>query len=191
MDKKIIIITAPSGSGKTTLVKLLLKRLPELSFSVSACTRGPRVGEVDGKDYYFISVDAFQQKMEQDAFLEWEMVYPGKYYGTPKSELERIWSKRQYPLVDIDVKGALRIKKQFRGESLSVFIQAPSLTVLEQRLRSRGTETEESVQERLQKATHELSFAPEFDAVIVNDNLGEAEDLLYQTVADFLKRTET
>lgn len=188
MDKrKIIIITAPSGSGKTTLVKLLLKRLPELSFSVSACTRKPRAGEQDGKDYYFISAEEFQHKIEQKEFLEWEMVYPGKYYGTPKSELERIWDRHQYPLVDIDVQGALRVKKQFQGESLSVFIQAPSLEVLEQRLRSRGTETEESVRERIQKATIELSYVSEFDAVIINDRLEDAQELLYQTVSGFLK----
>lgn len=186
MTKKIIIITAPSGSGKTTLVKDLLKRLPRLSFSVSACTRAPRAGEIDGKDYYFLSLADFEKKLSEGEFLESEMVYPGKYYGTLKSELNRIWANDQFPLVDIDVKGALRVKKQFQGESLSIFIKAPSIEALEQRLRHRGTETEEAIQERLKKADYELSFAPEFDYLLVNDDLGKAKEELYRCIETFI-----
>lgn len=186
MTKKIIIITAPSGSGKTTLVKDLLKRLPRLAFSVSACTRPARAGEIDGKDYYFLSLADFEKKLANGEFLESEMVYPGKYYGTLKSELGRIWENGQFPLVDIDVKGALRIKKQFKGESLSVFIKAPSVEALEQRLRHRGTETQSTLMERLKKADYELSFAPEFDYLLVNDDLGKAKEELYSCIEHFI-----
>jgi len=187
MTKKIIIITAPSGSGKTTLVKDLLKRLPRLAFSVSACTRAPRAGEVDGKDYYFLSLTDFEEKLARREFLESEMVYPGKYYGTLKSELARIWDKGQLPLVDIDVKGALRVKKQFEGESLSIFIKAPSIEALEARLRHRGTETEDTLQERLKKADYELSFASEFDYLLVNDDLAKAKEELFHCIDHFIK----
>lgn len=187
MTKKIIIITAPSGSGKTTLVKDLLKRLPRLAFSVSACTRAPRTGEVDGKDYYFLSLTDFEDKLTRGEFLESEMVYPGKYYGTLKSELARIWDKGQFPLVDIDVKGALRVKKQFQGESLSIFIKAPSIEALEARLRQRGTETEDTLQERLKKADYELSFASEFDYLLVNDDLAKAKKELFHRIDHFIK----
>lgn len=188
MKQRIIIVTAPSGSGKTTLVKSLLQRLPELSFSVSACTRAPRAGEVDGKDYHFLSLSDFQEKIADGQFVEWEMVYPGKYYGTLKSELDRIWAQHQFPLVDIDVQGALRVKQQFEGESLSVFIKAPSVEILKERLLSRGTESNESLQERLQKATTELSFSSEFDCVLVNDDLEQAKEALYQMVVDFVRK---
>lgn len=186
MTQKIIIITAPSGSGKTTLVKDLLKRLPRLAFSVSACTRAPRAGEVDGKDYYFLSLADFETKLAHGEFLESEMVYPGKYYGTLKSELNRIWNNQQTPLVDIDVKGALRVKKQFQGESLSIFIKAPSIATLEQRLRHRGTETEETLQERLRKADYELGFAPEFDYLLINDDLEKAKAELFHCIDRFI-----
>lgn len=187
MDHRIIIVTAPSGSGKTTLVKSLLKRIPELAFSVSACTRRPRNGELDGLDYHFLSLSDFKNKIEEGEFLEWEMVYPGKYYGTLKSELDRIWNHNQFPLVDIDVQGALRVKNQFRGESLSIFIKAPSVEILKQRLLSRGTETEESLLERLKKAETELSFSSEFDCVLVNDDLENAKKELFEKVSAFLR----
>ncbi|HET8572696.1 MAG TPA: guanylate kinase [Edaphocola sp.] len=186
MTRKIIIITAPSGSGKTTLVKDLLERLPRLAFSISACTRSPRAGEIDGRDYYFLSLADFEEKLAKGEFLESEMVYPGKYYGTLKSELNRIWENGQFPLVDIDVKGALRIKRQFQGESLSIFIKAPSIETLEQRLRHRGTETEDTLLERLKKADYELSFAPEFDYLLVNDDLGQAKEELYRRIEHFI-----
>lgn len=186
MTDKIIIITAPSGSGKTTLVKSLLERMHNLSFSISACTRQPRVGEVDGKDYYFLSLPDFKAKIDRQEFLEWEMVYHGKYYGTLLSELERIWQNHQYPLIDIDVRGALNVKKQFKGEALSVFVKASSMEVLKERLQRRGTETPDSLQERLQKAKGELAFASEFDTILVNDDLITAKEELFQIVSEFL-----
>jgi guanylate kinase len=188
-DKKIIIITAPSGSGKTTLVKRLLNATEHLSFSTSACTRTPRPGEQHGKDYYFFSEGEFKQLIEEDAFAEWEMVYTGKYYGTLKSELERIWQAGRYPLVDIDVQGALAIQKAYPDSSLSIFIQAPSLEELHKRLTARGTETPETLVERINKAAYELTFADKFDTIIVNDNLEEAARELLKTTEQFLVTT--
>jgi guanylate kinase len=183
---KIIIIAAPSGSGKTTIVKQLLAHLPQLKFSISACTRQPRAGEVEGKDYYFISVDAFEQHISQNDFVEWEMVYAGKYYGTLKSEMERIWQGNQCPLIDIDVMGALNVKQQYGTQALALFIQAPSIEILEQRLKQRGTETPESLQERVNKASHELTYADQFDAVVVNDVLEVAVEEVLQKVRTFM-----
>lgn len=183
---KIIIITAPSGSGKTTLVKRLLNACPHLGFSISACTRLPRVGEVHGKDYYFHDENSFRKLIDEDAFVEWEMVYTGKYYGTLKSEMQRLWDAGKTPLVDIDVKGALAIQEKYRNSSMSIFIKAPSLDVLRERLIYRGTETEKTLQERLDKATYELSFLPQFDKVIVNDNLDFATNELIATIDSFL-----
>lgn len=183
---KIVIITAPSGSGKTTLVKRLLAEYPALAFSVSACTRKPRAGEVDGKDYHFYTVEAFQQLIAEDAFVEWEMVYEGKYYGTLKAEMTRIWNEGKTPLVDIDVQGALDIQRQYPHNSLSIFIQAPSIEELRKRLVLRGTETPETLEERIGKATHELTFAPQFHTIIVNDNLDVAAAELKETVNRFL-----
>jgi guanylate kinase len=183
---KIIIITAPSGSGKTTLVRRLLAQCPELAFSVSACTRQPRAGEVDGKDYHFYTEDAFKQLIAEDAFIEWEMVYEGKYYGTLKSEMQRIWGDGKTPLVDIDVKGALAIQKQYSSNSLSIFIQAPSIEELRKRLVLRGTETPATLEERINKANYELTFAPQFDTVIINDNLDAATAQLLETTRSYL-----
>jgi len=171
---KIIIITAPSGSGKTTIVKQLLQRSPRLAFSISACTRTPRPGEVHGRDYYFLTEPEFKEKIEADAFVEWEMVYTGKYYGTLKTEVDRIWSEDKAPLVDIDVIGALNIKSQYGKKSISIFIKAPSIEELRNRLEARGTESPQTLQERLDKAAYELSFAEQFDRIIVNDNLERA-----------------
>ncbi|MEZ5016406.1 MAG: guanylate kinase [Flavipsychrobacter sp.] len=185
-NNKVIIITAPSGSGKTTLVKRLLAALPELSFSISACTRAPRAGEIDGKDYYFITVDKFKEHIEKEAFIEWEMVYEGKYYGTLKIEFERIWKREHYPLVDIDVVGALNVKKQYPENSLSVFIKAPSVEELRKRLEKRGTETPETLEERVGKAEKELDYAPLFDKIIVNDDLETATVELISTVKTYL-----
>jgi guanylate kinase len=179
------VITAPSGSGKTTLVKRLLKSCPHLEFSVSACTRLPRGGEVHGRDYYFFEEEQFKTLIEEDAFVEWEMVYPGKYYGTLKSELQRIWDAGKHPLVDIDVMGALAIKNQYNDICKTVFIEAPSLKVLGERLNSRGTETEHSLRERLSKAALELTFAPRFDCIIINDNLENATKELMEQVDTF------
>lgn len=185
-EKKIVVITAPSGSGKTTLVRRLMQACPQLGFSVSACTRAPRGTELDGRDYHFLTETRFRELIEQDAFAEWEMVYAGKYYGTLRSELERIWEQGCFPLVDIDVKGALALQEAFPDTSLTVFVQAPSLEVLRQRLTGRGTETPQSLDERLSKATFELSFAPQFDRIIVNDDLDGAVKELVHTVQEFL-----
>jgi guanylate kinase len=183
---KIIVITAPSGSGKTTLVKRLLQTCPQLAFSISACTRTPRPGEEHGKDYYFYSEEDFKKLIEENAFVEWEMVYTGKYYGTLKSELERIWSNQQHPLVDIDVKGALAIHDVYPQHALSIFIQAPSLDELRKRLQLRGTETEHSLEERISKAEYELSFANQFDRILVNDDLETATRELVAMVTGYL-----
>ena len=173
-QNKIIIITAPSGSGKTTITHHLLKTIPRLAFSISAATRQPRGNEVNGKDYYFISEDDFRQKIQNNEFAEWEMVYEGKYYGTLKAELERVWKENKIPLLDIDVKGAIHVQKQFPDTSLSLFILPPSIDELKKRLESRGTESEASLNARLNKAAYELSFKDEFDKVIVNKDLQQA-----------------
>ncbi len=186
MTNKIVIITAPSGSGKTTLVKRLLVACPQLSFSVSACTRGPRSGEIDGKDYYFFDEDKFKKGIAADAFIEWEMVYPGKYYGTLRSELQRIWDSGKTPLVDIDVQGALAIRDQYPDISFTIFIEAPSLEELRRRLVHRGTETAHSLEERVSKAASELTFAPQFDRIIINEHLNEATGELINMVEEFL-----
>jgi guanylate kinase len=173
---KIIILTAPSGSGKTSITRHLLKKFPDrLQFSVSASTRKPRGAERDGVDYYFISEDDFQQKIQQQAFVEWEMVYEGKYYGTLKAEIQRIWDLQKVPVLDIDVKGAIHVQQQYpAGTVMSLFIQPPSVEELKRRLKSRGTETEESLQARINKAAYELSFSHSFNHVIVNLLLEDA-----------------
>ncbi|HTN05641.1 guanylate kinase [Agriterribacter sp.] len=174
-QNKIIIITAPSGAGKTTIVQYLLQQYPEqLAFSVSATTRQPRANETEGKDYYFLTKEIFQQKIQDDAFVEWEMVYEGKYYGTLQSELERIWKTGKTPVLDIDVKGALHIQRRFPESSFSLFIQPPSVKELQKRLESRGTETRESLEARVNKAAYELSFKDQFNYTIVNNHLEEA-----------------
>jgi guanylate kinase len=185
-NKKIIVITAPSGSGKTTLVKQLMFQFPQLSFSVSACTRAARGGEVDGRDYYFLTEATFKSLLEQDAFIEWEMVYEGKYYGTLKTELDRIWEEEKVPLVDIDVKGALSIQSKYPEITSTIFIKAPSLEILSERLQNRGTETPESLKERIAKAVDELEFAEQFDYIIVNDNLEIAVAELTKIIASIL-----
>ncbi len=176
------MITAPSGSGKTTLVKRLLASCPHLAFSISACTRKPRPGEQHKKDYYFYEEHEFKQLIDEDAFIEWEMVYTGKYYGTLRSELQRIWDEGKTPLVDIDVQGALAIRDKYKDTCLSLFIEAPSLEELRQRLISRGTETPQSLEERIDKAVFELTFAPQFDRIIINENLEDAERELMEVV---------
>jgi guanylate kinase len=186
LQDKIVIITAPSGSGKTTLVKRLLGACPELAFSVSACTRLPRAGEVHGKDYYFYDADYFKKLIAENAFVEWEMVYSGKYYGTLRSELQRIWEMGKAPLVEIDVQGALAIREQYPSRSITIFIEAPSLEILRERLRLRGTETEHTLQERIEKAAYELSFAPRFDYVIINEHIDVATTELVTLVKNYL-----
>ncbi|MGC4056576.1 MAG: guanylate kinase [Chitinophagaceae bacterium] len=184
---KLIILAAPSGSGKTTLTNRLMQTFPQLAFSVSACTRPPRAGEVDGKDYHFISPEAFQEGIANGDFVEWEMVYQGKYYGTRKSELQRLWDLGKIPILDIDVKGAVNVMRQFQENALTVFIQAPSIEALRERLQNRGTETEESLAERVNKAEEELDYAPHFQHTIVNDRLEDAAAKLIGIVRDFLQ----
>lgn len=172
---KIIIITAPSGAGKTSITKHLLKSFPgRLAFSISAATRQKRDYEKDGVDYYFISVDDFKKKIRGKEFAEWEMVYEGKYYGTLKSELKRIWNEGKIPLLDVDVKGALHVQRQYPEQSLSIFVEPPSVEELKKRLESRGSETPESIETRVSKAAYEISFRDEFNEVIVNDDLAKA-----------------
>jgi guanylate kinase len=173
-SQKLIIITAPSGAGKTSVTKYLLEKIPQLAFSVSATTRKPRSNEKDGADYYFISEEAFHTKIQEKDFIEWEMVYEGKYYGTFRSELERIWNDHKIPLLDIDVKGAIHVHEQFDDNCLTIFIEPPSVDELKKRLESRGTESLESLQTRLNKAAFELSFKQQFNKRIVNDNLQRA-----------------
>jgi guanylate kinase len=182
-DQKIIIITAPSGAGKTSITRYLLGKYPDkLAFSISAATRKPRGMEKDGVDYYFISGEEFTNKIQHEEFIEWEMVYEGKYYGTLKSELARIWNVGKFPVLDIDVKGAIHVQQQYPETTLSLFIEPPSVDELKRRLQSRGTESEESLNARVNKASYELSFKHSFNHIIVNDDLErakkEAEDVV-------------
>lgn len=186
---KIVIITAPSGAGKTSITKHLMSRFPQLAFSVSAATRPPRTNEKNGVDYHFMSVEAFQQKIQEQAFIEWEMVYEGKYYGTLKSEIQRIWDKGQVPVLDIDVKGAIHVQDLFPGKTLSLFIEPPSVEALKNRLMSRGTETEETLQARLNKAAYEISFKHSFTHVIMNDELSKACSEAEQVIGSFLGKS--
>lgn len=185
----MIIVSAPSGAGKTTIVKHLLKTFPQLGFSVSATSRKIREGEKDGREYYFISSDEFRQMIEQDKLLEWQEVYPGSYYGTQVSEVERISSNGQFPVFDVDVVGGLNIKKMFGKKALAIFIRPPSYQILESRLRLRATDSEESLQKRLDKAKWELDFEKDFDRVIVNDKLEDALQEAELLVKDFLAIT--
>jgi guanylate kinase len=172
--KKLIIITAPSGAGKTSITHYLLDKISTLSFSVSATTRAQRSHEANGRDYYFISEEEFKKKISKQEFVEWEMVYKGKYYGTLKSELQRIWGQEKIPVLDIDVKGAIHVMQQFDGRCLTIFVQPPSIGELQRRLESRGTETMETLEARLNKASFELSFSHQFNHIIINENLEKA-----------------
>jgi guanylate kinase len=183
---KIIIITAPSGAGKTSITRFLLNKYPLLSFSISAATRQPRGEEKDGVDYHFMSADDFQEKIKNNEFVEWEMVYEGKYYGTLKSELERIWSLGKTPMLDIDVKGAIHVQQQYPSESLSIFIQPPTVDELKRRLENRGTESAENIAIRVNKAAYELSFRQYFKKTIINDDLTKACAEAEEVIGDFL-----
>lgn len=184
---KLIIIAAPSGAGKTSVTRHLLDTmLDKLAFSISCATRQPRNKEQHGVDYYFISAEEFKTRIDNNEFAEWEMVYEGKYYGTLKSELQRIWNNQQSPLLDVDVKGGINIQQQYPYQSLSLFIEPPSIDELERRLRARGTETEESLKARIDKAAYELEFKTQFDRIIVNDNLERACAEATEIVSAFL-----
>ncbi len=185
---KLIIFSAPSGAGKTSIVKGVLQETPDLAFSVSACSRPKRQNEQDGLDYYFMTPDAFRKKIKEDAFLEWEEVYPGSYYGTLRSEVERIWKSGKHVVFDVDVAGGLNIKRQYPDQALAIFIQPPSLEELEKRLINRGTETPESLQKRVGKAAFELTFAKDFDAIIINDDLNRAIRETIQIVIKFINK---
>jgi guanylate kinase len=184
---KIIILTAPSGAGKTSITHFLLQKYPEkLAFSISAATRQARGNEQSGVDYYFMSPEEFTHKIQHEEFIEWEMVYEGKYYGTLKSELDRIWSLGKVPLLDIDIKGAIHIQQQFPEQTLSLFIEPPSIDELKRRLMSRGTESEASLHARVSKAAYELSFKQSFHHVIVNADLSTACQEAESKVMEFI-----
>lgn len=184
---KILIITAPSGAGKTSITRHLMRKFPQLAFSVSAATRKARAEEKHGRDYYFIPLEEFKFKITHNEFIEWEMVYEGKYYGTLKSELERIWKNNQIPVLDIDVKGAIHVQQEYPINTLSIFIEPPSVDELKKRLTGRGSETDDSINARVSKASYEITFKDQFDEVIVNENLeqacGDAERLVERFLA--------
>lgn len=188
MEGKLVIISAPSGAGKTTIVKHLLNSGLNLSFSVSATTRPLRGNETDGEDYFFLSVPEFKKRIENNEFVEWEEVYHNLYYGTLKSELERIWTNDCHVLFDVDVKGGINLKKKFGTKSIAIFIMPPSVEELENRLIKRATDSPEKIKMRIQKAREEMMFAEEFDTVIVNHQLDKAKEEAEKTVASFLGR---
>ena len=187
MTGKSIILSAPSGSGKTTVVRHLLAAGLNLSFSVSACSRPPRPGEVDGKDYHFITAEEFLNRITKNEFVEWEEVYPGHYYGTLKSELEWIWSQHKHVIFDVDVAGGMNLKKTFGANALAVFVQAPSMEVLEKRLRQRSTDPEEDIHARIAKAESEMQYAERFDKIIINDRLEDTLKKAEEIVSTFLQ----
>ena len=184
--KKVIILAAPSGAGKTTITKYLLDQFNRLSFSVSATTRAPRGAEQDGVEYHFLSLAKFEGLIDDNEFLEYEQVYEGVYYGTLKSELERIWALGKVPVLDIDVKGAIRVQQQLGEKSLSIFIMPPSIEALKTRLLKRQTETEQSIQTRIDKAEYEISFSNQFNAIIKNEVLATACEEAANILIEFL-----
>lgn len=189
MKGKLIIVSAPSGSGKSTIVNWLMQEHPELNlyFSISCTSRAPRGEEKDGVEYFFLTPEAFKEKIENDEFLEYEEVYENRFYGTLKAQVERQREAGQNVVFDVDVKGGVNIKKHYGKRALSLFIQPPSIEELRRRLEHRGTDTQEAIEQRLAKAEYELTFAPKFDHVIVNDDLDTAKQETFDIINDFLK----
>lgn len=185
---KAVIISAPSGAGKTTIVKALLERLPVLEFSVSACTRSMREGEQNGKDYYFLTVEDFKSRLAKDEFVEWQEVYTGSFYGTLKSELQRIWDQQKFVIFEVDAVGGINLKRYFGDQALALFIRPPSVETLENRLRKRNTDNAASIEKRMGKALFELSMAEQFDTVVVNDDLETAIEQTVHIVREFLDK---
>lgn len=189
MEPKVLIFSAPSGAGKTTVVKhLLAMQELNLSFSVSACSRKMRVGEVDGKDYYFLSADEFRAKIKDEEFLEWEEVYADHFYGSLKSEVTRLTQAGKTVVFDVDVKGGLNIKKYYGDNALAIFVSPPSIEVLEQRLRDRSTDSQEAIRTRIDKAAYEMSFANQFDIILVNDKLEDTFMQAEKIIKAFLEK---
>lgn len=188
MNGKLVIISAPSGAGKTTIVNYLLKRDPDLEFSVSATTRAPRGKEKDGKEYYFITTEDFKQKIRNDEFTEWQEVYKDNFYGTLKSEIERIWTRKKHVVFDVDVKGGINLKKIFGPKAISIFIKPPSVKELEKRLLRRATDNKSKIRVRVEKAIEEMKLADEFDHIVINDNLERAQKNVYELVKSFLNK---
>jgi guanylate kinase len=189
MSGKAIILSAPSGSGKTTLVRHLLESNNDLAFSISATTRAKRGQEKDGTDYFFLTASEFREKIQEDAFIEWEEVYEGLFYGTLKSEIDRIWMSGKNVIFDVDVQGGLALKKYFQDKALAIFLRVPSIDILRERLRSRGTDTEDSINKRVEKAQYELSFENKFDAVLVNHQKDVAKEAVQKLYTDFKAKT--
>lgn len=184
--QKMIIITAPSGSGKTTIARYLLESFTELTFSISATNRPKRDYELNGEHYFFFSDDEFHELIEQDKLAEWEEVYPGRFYGTLKSEINRAWDAGKVLLFDVDVNGALNLKKNYNENVMTIFVQAPSVQVLEERLRKRGSETEKTLNDRIARATYEYSLKDKFDEVLINDKLDDAKEQAHAIVSSYL-----
>lgn len=185
-NRKAILFSAPSGSGKTTIIKQILQRMDCFEFSISATSRQPREGERHGVDYYFLSQEEFASRVGKGEFLEWEEVYQGVRYGTLKSEIDRIWDNGHVIIFDVDVKGGMNIKRYFGDDALSLFVMPPSIEDLEQRLRNRGTESEEAIQKRLGRSAAELKEADKFDRTIINDDLARAVDETEQAIREYL-----
>lgn len=184
--KKIIIFSAPSGSGKTTLVEYIIKEINLLEFSISCTTRIPRKNEIDGKHYYFLNLEEFKNKIKNKEFIEFEEVYPNKFYGTLKSELKKIWKKNKIIVFDVDVKGAIMLKKKFKDKAYSIFIYSPNIQILEKRLLNRKLDSIDTIKIRIKKAVHEMKYASKFDLIMINNNLKNAKKKIKKNIKNFI-----
>ncbi len=187
---KLLIFSAPSGSGKTTLVQYIMKQLDSLEFSISATSRSSRKNEIDGKDYYFLTPEEFKAKINRDEFVEWEEVYKDRYYGSLKSEVERIRTNGKHVVFDVDVVGGVNIKKMYKDDALGIFVMPPSIEVLKDRLFSRGTDSINDIQTRIDKAEYELTFSNRFDEIVINDDLEVAKEKALKLVIDFINKND-